>query len=184
MKSPAKILRSRTLYRGRVVELKLESLVEPGGVQTRREVLYHPGSVAMVPCFPDGSVLLVRQYRHAARQSLWELPAGTLEAGENPRHAAQRELEEETGYRARTLKLVYESFPSPGIISEKMRLFVARGLEPCRPHPDEDERIRVRQFSRREWQRMLRTGKIRDGKTLVGLLWLLQGGAGGKRRRR
>jgi ADP-ribose pyrophosphatase len=175
VKAQARIVSSRTVYEGRVVALKLESLVEPGGVIVRREVVCHPGSVVMLPCFPDGSVLLVRQYRHAARQSLWELPAGTLEPNENPRHAAQRELAEETGYQARQLKLLGEFFPSPGILSEKMRLFEASGLVPSRARPDADERIRVHRFSRRELRRMVRAGRIHDGKTLVGLLWFLQG---------
>ena len=126
------------IYRGRAVSLRLESLVEPGGVKVRREVVCHPGSAVMVPRFPDGSVLLVRQYRHPAGQSLWELPAGTLEPNENPRHAAQRELAEETGYQARQLKLLGEFFPSPGILSEKMRLFEASGLVPSRARPDAD----------------------------------------------
>ena len=161
------------IYRGRAVSLRLESLVEPGGVKVRREVVCHPGSAVMVPRFPDGSVLLVRQYRHPAGQSLWELPAGTLEPGEKPRRAAQRELAEETGYQARQLRLLCEFFPSPGILSEKMRLFEASGLAPSRARPDADERIQVRRFSRRELRQMILSGRIHDGKTLVGLLWFL-----------
>lgn len=132
----------------------------------------HPGSVVLLPYLADGRVLLVRQYRHAARQALWELPAGTLEPGEDPLDAAQRELAEETGYRARRLKRLCEFFPSPGILSEKMRLFEARGLTPSPAHPDPDERIRVRRFSRPELRALVSAGKIRDGKTLAGLLWL------------
>lgn len=172
VRSKAKTLSSLVIHRGRAVTLTLETLLEPGGVRARREVVYHPGSVVMIPCFPDGGVLLLRQYRHAAKQALWELPAGTLEPGEPPRRAAQRELAEETGYRAKYLKLVYEFFPSPGILSEKMRLFLARGLTPSRAEADADERIRVRRFSRRELARMIRGGQIHDAKTLVGLLWL------------
>jgi ADP-ribose diphosphatase len=175
VKSKAKILSSRTLYRGRAVSLKLESLVEPGGVKTRREVVYHPGSVVLIPCLADGRVLLVRQYRHAARQLLWELPAGTLEPGEPPRHAAQRELAEETGFAARSMKLLCSFYPSPGILSEKMHLYEARGLTPRRAEADADERIRVRRFTRAELGRMIRSGRIRDAKTLVGLLWRFGG---------
>jgi ADP-ribose pyrophosphatase len=163
----------KTIYRGRAVSLKVESLVEPGGVNTRREIVYHPGSVVLIPCLADGHVLLVRQYRHAARQSLWELPAGTLEPGEAPRHAAQRELAEETNFRARRLKLLCTFYPSPGILSEKMHLYQASGLVASRADADPDERIRVRRFSRAELRRMVRSGRIRDAKTLVGLLWLL-----------
>lgn len=168
----AKTIRSRTIYRGRAVTLKVERLAEPGGVRVEREVVCHPGSVVLLPYLADGRVLLVRQYRHAARQALWELPAGTLEPGEDPLDAAQRELAEETGYRARRLKRLCEFFPSPGILSEKMRLFEARGLTPSPAHPDPDERIRVRRFSRAELRSLVSAGKIRDGKTLAGLLWL------------
>jgi ADP-ribose diphosphatase len=173
MPSLARIAGSRTLYKGRAVTLKVESLVEPGGVRVKREVVCHPGSVVMLPCMSDGRVLLVRQYRHAARQALWELPAGTLEPGENPRHAAQRELAEETGFRAGSLKHLCDFFPSPGILSEKMHLYEARGLTPSRGNPDPDERIRVRRCTRGELRKMISTGKILDAKTLVGLLWLL-----------
>jgi ADP-ribose pyrophosphatase len=184
MRYQTRIARSRTIYKGRAVSLKVESLVEPGGVKVRREVVCHPGSVVLLPCFPDGDVLLVRQYRHPAGQSLWELPAGTLEPGEKPRRAAQRELAEETGYQARQLRLLFEFFPSPGILSEKMRLFEARGLTSRRARPDDDERIRVRRFSHRELRKMVLSGKIHDGKTLIGLLWFLGSGERQGRRRR
>jgi ADP-ribose diphosphatase len=171
--SRVKIVKSRTIYAGRAVTLKLESLIEPGGVKVKREVVCHPGSVVLLPLFPDGRVLLVRQYRHAAGQALWELPAGTLEPGESPRHAAARELVEETGHKARTLKLLCKFFPSPGILNEKMHLFAARGLTPATASPDSDERISVRSFTRAELRWMVLAARIRDGKTLAGLLWLL-----------
>ncbi|MGE5327050.1 MAG: NUDIX hydrolase [Deltaproteobacteria bacterium] len=168
----ARVVKSRTIYRGRAVVLKLENLIEPGGVKAVREVVCHPGSVVLFPVREDGRVLLVRQYRHAARQSLWELPAGTLEPGEKPRHAAARELIEETGYRARRLNLLCWFFPSPGILSEKMHLYSATDLSPAKANPDSDELIKVQSFSSSELQRMIQAGRIRDGKTLAGLLWL------------
>ena len=168
----ARIVKSRTLFEGRILSLKRESLIEPGGVRVVRLVVTHPGSVVLLPMLADGRVLLVRQYRHAARQSLWELPAGTLEPGEKPRHAAARELIEETGYKARRLRLLCKFFPSPGILSEKMHLYSARGLGPATANPDADELIAVRSFSRAELLRMIRAGRINDGKTLAGLLWL------------
>jgi ADP-ribose diphosphatase len=170
--SIVRIVKSRTIYQGRAVSLKLESLVEPGGVKAVREVVCHPGSVVLLPLLADGRVLLVRQYRHAARQALWELPAGTLEPGEKPRHAAARELVEETGHKALSLKLLCKFFPSPGILSEKMHLFSARGLTRAAANPDPDELISARSFTHAELRRMIRTGRIRDGKTLAGLLWL------------
>ncbi len=152
--------------------LKIEKVIEPGGVRTWREFVCHPGSVVILPHYPDGSLLLVRQYRHAARQSLWELTAGTLDPGENPLNAARRELLEETGYVARSWKHLFDFYPSPGLLGERMHLFEARGLERRKARPEADERIRVKRFTRPELRSMLRLGKIHDAKTLVGLLWM------------
>jgi ADP-ribose diphosphatase len=168
------VVQSKTIFKGKVVTLKIERVVEPGGVRTRREVVVHPGAVVLLPRLPDGGILLVRQYRHPARQSLWELVAGTLEPGETPRHAARRELEEETGYRAREMKAILNFYPSPGILSERMHLFEARGLVRSKSNPDDDERIQVRRFTLRQVRSMVRRKKIKDAKTLIGLLWFFQ----------
>jgi ADP-ribose diphosphatase len=167
----ARVLSSKTLYRGRVVTLKLERVAEPGGVIAQREVVSHPGAVVILPHFADGRLLLVRQYRHAAGQALWELVAGTLEPGESPLEAAGRELMEETGFDAKVLRPILDFFPSPGVLSERMYLIEARGLARCKAHPDPDERIQTRRFTPSQLQRMLEGGKLCDGKTLVGLLW-------------
>ena len=97
MSKNARVLESKTIYRGRAVELKVDRVIEPGGVETTREVVCHPGSVVVVPHLPDGRLILVRQYRHAVQESLWELVAGGMERGETPRQSARRELLEETG---------------------------------------------------------------------------------------
>jgi len=119
----------------------------------------------------DGRVLLVRQFRFAAGQSLWELPAGTRNRGETALATARRELAEETGYRAASWRKLIEFFPSPGILDETMTLFLARRIRPGAASPEGDERIRVESFARAQWQGMIRSGQIRDGKTLVGLLY-------------
>ncbi len=168
-----KILKSKTIYAGRIVNVKVERIVEPSGVTAEREVVYHSGSVVVVPRLPDGRVVLVRQYRYAARQQLWELVAGGLEPGESPRQAARRELQEEAGFRARHCKLLLDFYPSPGVLSERMFLVEASGLTPTPTHPDQDERIEVGRFTLTQIQKMMREKKLRDGKTLVGLLWLL-----------
>lgn len=180
MQKRVRTLKSKTIYRGRIVDLKVDRVVEPGGVETTREILYHPGSVVVIPHMPDGRLILVCQYRYAARQLMWELVAGGLEKGESPRHGARRELMEEAGYRARTLKKLIEFYPSPGILSEKMHLVEAWDLTPAKGTPDEDERIEVGMFTLNEVVKMIQDGKIHDGKTLVGILWL----AGEKRRAR
>ncbi len=168
-----KILQSKTIYAGRIVNVKLERIVEPGGVTAEREVVYHSGSVVVVPRLPGGRVILIRQYRYPARQAFWELVAGGLEPGESPLQAARRELQEEAGFRARHCKLLLDFYPSPGVLSERMFLVEADDLRPAPAHPDPDERIEVGVFTLLQIRRMLRQKKLHDGKTLVGLLWML-----------
>ena len=172
MASRARLIRSQTLYQGRVVTLKLDQVIEPGGLRATREVVTHPGSVVVMPCLEDGRVVLVRQFRYAVGQSLWELVAGGLEPGERVLPAARRELIEETGYRARKLKLLLSFFPSPGFLTEEMHLVEARGLSLAEAQPEEDERIEVGRFTRAKLRQMIASGKIQDGKTLIGLLSL------------
>jgi ADP-ribose pyrophosphatase len=174
MSSRARLIRSQTLYQGRVVGLKLDEVIEPGGVRAMREVVLHPGSVVVMPCLADGRVVLVRQFRHAAGQSLWELVAGGLGPRERVLPAAARELLEETGYRARKLKLVLSFYPSPGFLNERMHLVEARDLTLAKAHPEEDERIEVGRFTSSRLRRLITSGHIQDGKTLIGLLWLWQ----------
>ena len=175
MQKRARTLTSKTLFRGRVVELKVDRVVEPGGVETTREVVCHAGSVVVVPHLPDGRLILVRQYRYAVKESLWELVAGGMERGETPRQSARRELLEETGYCARVLKPFLEFYPSPGVLSEKMHLVEAWDLTPSQGQPDADERIEVGFFTVQKVMKMIQSKEIRDGKTLVGILLLFGG---------
>ena len=172
MQKRARILNSKTIYRGKVVDLKVEQVIEPGDARTTREVVCHAGSVVVVARLPDGRLILVRQYRHAVKETLWELVAGGMERGETPRQGARRELLEETGYRARVLKPLLEFYPSPGILSEKMHLFEAWDLTPSKGQPDADERIEIGFFTANEIMNMIKSNEIRDGKTLVGILLL------------
>jgi ADP-ribose pyrophosphatase len=159
------------LFRGRVFSVARHRAVEPGGICVVREVIHHPGSAVILPLLDDGRVLLVRQFRFAAGQSLWELPAGTRNRDETALATARRELAEETGYRAASWGKLIDFYPSPGILDETMTLFLARKIRPGAASPEGDERIRVEPFARAEWQRMIRSGQIRDAKTLVGLLY-------------
>jgi ADP-ribose diphosphatase len=172
MRSKAKVLRSKTLYEGRVVRLKIDRVIEPGGVTVDREVVLHPGSVVVLPHLDDGRIVLVRQFRYAAGKSLWELVAGGLEPNETPLEAARRELQEETGYDARILRPLLSFYPTPGFVSERMHLVEASDLFRSQASPDADERIRVGRFTREHLFNMLRQRRIEDAKTLVGLLWL------------
>jgi ADP-ribose pyrophosphatase len=175
MSDKARVLESKTIFCGRAVELKVDQVIEPGGVRTEREVVCHPGSVVIVPHLPDGRLILVRQYRHAVRQSMWELVAGGMEPGETARQSARRELREETGFHARTIKPLIEFYPSPGILSEKMHLVEAWDLTPSKGEPDADERIETGFFSIKEVINMVKRNKIHDGKTLIGILLLFGG---------
>jgi ADP-ribose pyrophosphatase len=167
----ARILRSKIIYKGPVFGVRRDEVLEPGGVRTTREVVTHPGSVVILPLLPDGRILLVRQYRHATRQFLWELVAGRIERGENPRQAAARELLEETGYRAKRYRIFLDIFPTPGFLEERMYILLAQGLTSGDARPEEDEKIISRVFSRSQLRQMIRSGKLRDAKTIAGLLY-------------
>ena len=166
----AKILKSEIIYEGKAFGVRRDELIEPTGVRTVREVVTHPGSVVILPVLPDGRIVMVRQYRHACRQYLWELVAGRMERGENPKKGGQRELLEETGYRARKWRKLAEFFPSPGFLSEKMTIYLATGLTAGEATPMEDERIETRWFTAKQLDDMIRAGKILDAKTNIGFL--------------
>ncbi len=167
----ARVLSSRLLYRGPLFQVRRDRVREPGGVDTVRDVIRHFGSVVLLPVLDDGRILLVRQYRHAAGQFLWELVAGHVQPGEDPAKAAPRELEEETGYTARHFRHLFDFFPTPGFLSEQMRLYLATGLTPGRANPEDDENIQVGKFSPATLERRIQSGAIRDGKTIAGLLY-------------
>ena len=140
--------------------------------QISRCIVRHRGSAVMLPVDEKKRVLLVQQYRLPARKKLWELPAGKVDEGETVLQAAKRELVEETGYKAKTWKKLVSFFPSPGYVEEKMTIFAATELTEGEATPMDDERIEKRWFTRREIEEMIRSGKIEDGKTLVGyLMW-------------
>ena len=167
-----KIKDTKTIYDGRIVALATETIILPDGKEVMREVIRHPGVAAMVPMISPGEVVMIRQFRHCAGKVLWEIPAGTLEPGEEPIDCAGRELMEETGYRAGELKSMGGFFPTPGICTEFLHLFLATGLEPCETHLDADEQITVHTVPLEEALRKIDTGEIVDAKTIVGLLKL------------
>lgn len=173
MAARVRILQSKTIYDGKVVKLRVDHVVEPGGVTAIREVVCHAGSVVILPRLADGRIILVRQFRYATGRYLWELVAGGIEPGETPREAARRELLEETGYRARTLKPLFDFFPSPGILSERMYMVEAKGLTRGKARPESDEHLHVGLFTSAQLRKMLRAKQIKDAKTLAGLSWLL-----------
>jgi ADP-ribose pyrophosphatase len=170
----AKILSSKTIYEGAVFGIRRDEVIEPSGIRTTREVVTHPGSVVVLPVLPDGRILLVRQYRHAARQHLWELVAGRMDPGETPRQAAARELIEETGYRAKRFRVFLDVFPTPGFLEERMYILLAEGLTAGDAQPEEDEKIIPRAYHSKQLEEMIRKGKLRDAKSIAGILYYLR----------
>ncbi len=144
-------------------------------MHVRRDLVRHPGSIVILPLDESERpprVLLERQYRHAAGQRLWELPAGSLEPGENKLAAAKRELLEETGFTAGKWERALFFYVSPGFLTESMEVFLARELKKGKAQPEDDERISLRFFSLPQAINMAMTGKIKDAKTLASLFWL------------
>lgn len=166
-----RVLQSKTIYEGNVFSVRQDRLTEPGGIEVTRDIVVHRGSVVLLPIFPDGGVLMVRQYRHAIGASPWELVAGRLEKGESGPAAARRELIEETGYTASRVRQILEIFPSPGFVTERMRVFAATGLKRGTAQPEADERITARKFSLSELKKMIRRGSLHDAKSVAGILF-------------
>jgi len=172
-KGTAETLRSEMVYQGKVFGVRRDEVLEPSGLRATREVITHPGSVVVLPVLPDGRIVMVRQYRHATRQYLWELVAGRKEPEETPKQGAARELLEETGYRAKRLKVFLDVFPTPGFLEERMYLLLAEGLTAGEAQPEEDEKIEVRAYKLKELKQMIKSGRLRDAKSLAGILYYL-----------
>jgi ADP-ribose pyrophosphatase len=171
----ARVVSSRTVYRGPVFSVTTDHVEEPNGVRARRDVIHHSGSVVVLAVDDSGAtprVLLERQYRHAASDYLWELPAGRIDPGEKDLHAAQRELLEETGYTARKWRRILKFYASPGFVAETMSVFLATGLRAGEAQPEEDEVIYIRMVPLPAAVRMVIRGTIRDAKTISSVLWL------------
>jgi ADP-ribose diphosphatase len=166
----ARVLQHRRVHAGKVLDLDVDEVQEPGDVRGLREVVRQRGSVAALPVHDDGRVVLVRQYRYAVDAFVWELPAGRRDPGETPEEGARRELEEEVGQRPARLDPLLVFWTTPGFCDEVMHLFRATGLEPVPPRPEADERIEWAAFPLEEAMAMIARGEIREGKTLVALL--------------
>ena len=185
-KKAVRILSSRVVFRGPLFQITSDQVKEPGGVTARRDILRHPGSVVIMAvevganskkrgaksAKAEPHVLLEWQYRYAANQFLWELPAGRIDEGEDELPAAKRELLEETGYSAKKWKRVLFYYPSPGFMDETMAVYLATGLTAGQATPEEDESIAHRFFPVSKVTNMILRGTIRDGKTIGAVLWL------------
>jgi len=160
---------SREIYRGRVVNLVVDTVTLPNGITLDLEVIRHPGAAAVVPLTDSGAVLLIRQYRHAAGGYIYEIPAGKLDPGEDPHRCAARELEEEVGRRASSLEPLVTFFTTPGFTDEVIHVFLATGLAPGIQKLDHDEVLEVVEMSLVEAIARIADGTIKDGKTIIGL---------------
>src|SRR5579859_4542957 len=167
----AQILSSEMIYQGPVFGLRRDEVIEPSGLRTKREVVTHPGSVVVLPVLPDGGIVMIQQYRHATRQYLWELVAGRMEPGEDPKEAGARELAEETGYRAKKLKVFLDVFPTPGFLEERMFLLLASDCVAGQASPEDDEKIVCTLHEPAKLEGMIKRGKLRDAKSVAGLLY-------------
>jgi ADP-ribose pyrophosphatase len=172
--SPERVLESRRLYEGRVVNLRLDTIELANGWQTTREVVEHGDVVAVVPLLQTKDVLLVRQYRLPVARTLLEVPAGGVDAGESSEEAAQRELGEECGQQADRMERLGGFYASPGFCSEFIHVFLATQLRPLRARPDPDEEITVVRLPLAEALRLVRQGEIRDAKSIIALMWTSQ----------
>lgn len=164
------VQKTTEIYRGKILDVFVDQVVLPNGVVKKREVIRHPGAAAMVPVFDDGQIGLIKQFRHAVNDFLWEIPAGTLEARETPLECAQRELIEEIGYQANDFKKLAEILPAPGYTDECIHVFLATGLTPAKQDLDDDEVLELHPTAFDRAIHMILEGKIRDAKSIVGLL--------------
>ncbi|SNS38284.1 ADP-ribose pyrophosphatase [Granulicella rosea] len=171
----AVVLKSRVSYKGKVFSVTTDTVTEPGGVTSTRDVIRHNGSVIILAVDTsknpaDPTILIERQYRHAAGQFLLELPAGRIEPGEAPLAAAKRELIEETGFRARRWSKLVRYFASPGFLSETMQVFLAEDIRAGVAQPEEDEKIDLLHIPLSELIGMIESGKVLDGKTILSVM--------------
>jgi ADP-ribose pyrophosphatase len=170
-----KTIKSQTIYEGNIIRLQLDQVTLPDGRTSQREIVKHPGAVAVVAITDEKKLVLVRQFRKPLEKTILEIPAGKLEPGEDPRVCAFRELEEETGYRAEEMTHLVSFYTSPGFADEIIHLYVATGLQRGEARPDQDEFVELVELTLPEaWQRIA-DGEICDAKTVAAVYhWQLK----------
>jgi ADP-ribose diphosphatase len=165
----------KNIFTGKILTLNVETVTLPNGVTIDLEVVRHPGAAAVVPLKEDGTVVLIKQFRHAAGGFIYEIPAGKLYPGEDPSHCAVRELEEEIGYIAGRLERLTSIFTAPGFTDEVIHIYKATEMSRGRQNLDRDEVLEVSEIPLHEAIKMITTGTIRDAKTIVGLQFVCGG---------
>lgn len=164
-----KTMKSDKLYEGKILNLRIDTVELPDKKYSKREIVEHPGGVAVIPVTDDNSVILVKQYRKAVERFLYEIPAGKLEINEEPRQTAVRELKEETGYTANKLTYLYEFYTTPGYCNEKIYLFLGEELVEGEAVPDSGEFIESVKIHIDDLLKMIDRGEIIDSKTIIGI---------------
>ncbi|MBN2909781.1 NUDIX hydrolase [Polycladomyces sp. WAk] len=166
-----KTVKSQTIYEGNIIRVQLDQVILPDGGTSQREIVKHPGAVAVVAITDEKKLVLVRQFRKPLEKTILEIPAGKLEPGEDPRACAFRELEEETGYQAEEMTPLVSFYTSPGFADEIMHLYVANGLRKGEAQPDQDEFVELVELTLPEaWQRIA-DGEICDAKTVAAVYY-------------
>lgn len=164
-----KTTKSRQIHKGKIINLRVDEVVLPDGRKAIREIVEHRGAVAAVPLLPGERVILIKQFRKAVEEVIYEIPAGKLEEEEGPRSCIERELKEEIGCQAGALKKLLSYYPSPGFSSELIHLFLATDLEKKKQDLESDEFIETVTLEFNEALKMIEQGRIKDGKTIIGL---------------
>lgn len=167
-----KTLKSETLYEGRIIDVVLEDVELPDGKTSKRELVKHPGAVAIIPVTKEGKIVLIRQFRKPLERAIVEIPAGKLEKGEKPEVCAVRELEEETGYKTNQLEKIISFYTSPGFADELVHIFYTDQLESGVENTDEDEFVEKIEVTLQEAEKMIETNEIFDAKTAFAVQWL------------
>jgi len=165
-----KEISSKKIFEGKLLKLRIDAVEMPSGKKAEREIVEHPGAVAVVALTKEKEIILVRQFRKAANEVLLEIPAGVPLPGEKPEETARRELEEETGYHAKKVRKLWEGYASPGYSTEVIQFFLAEEMTLLKQRPDEDEKIEVDLVEIELAEDLVKSGKVRDNKTAIGIL--------------
>lgn len=163
------MLSKKEIFRGNILDLEIHSVELPNGHRVNLEIVNHPGASAVVPFLDDENIVLIYQYRYATGGSIWEIPAGKLSKGEDPLDCAKRELREEVGYDAEKWIKIHEIYTTPGFCNERIHIFIASDLKPCKQDLDKDEILQVRIIPIKKAISMIISGEIKDAKTIAGL---------------